>query len=98
MSKVWKARKRDVFRDLWFDPAESENLRIKADLMIELTELIEKRGWTQTEAATIMEVTQPRVSNLVRGRIDLFSIDTLIAMLDRAGVGVEVTTSPREVA
>ncbi len=98
MSKVRKTRKRNVFRELGFDPAESENLRIKADLMIELTELIEERGWTQAEAATIMGVTQPRISNLVRGKIDLFSIDTLIAMLDRAGVRVEVTTSPREVA
>jgi len=87
-----------VFRELGFDVEESGILRIKSDLMIELSGLIERRAWTQAQAAEVMEVTQPRISNLVCGKIDLFSIDTLITMLDRAGVRVEVTTSPREVA
>ena len=87
-----------MFRELGFDVEESGILRIKSDLMIELSGLIERRAWTQAQAAEVMEVTQPRISNLVCGKIDLFSIDTLITMLDRAGVRVEVTTSPREVA
>ena len=83
----------DVFRDLGFDVDESENLRIRSDLMICLSEVIERQGWTQAQAAEVMGVSQPRISNLVRGKIDLFSIDTLIAMLASAGVKVKITTS-----
>ena len=88
----------DLFRELGFDVEDSENLRIRADLMMELSELIEKRGWTQAQAAEIMGVSQPRISDLVRGKIDLFSIDTLIAMLGSAGVRVRITTSASQVA
>ena len=83
----------NVFRDLGFDPEESENLKIRSDLMMELSEMIESMGWTQAQAAEIMGVSQPRVSNLVCGKIDLFSIDTLIAMLGSAGVRVTVSTN-----
>lgn len=88
----------NVFRDLGFDPEESENLRIRADLMIALSRLIERRGWTQTRAAEVMGVTQPRISDVVRGRIERFSVDTLIAMLGSAGVKVTVTTESTEAA
>ena len=98
MTRTAQQARKSVFRELGFDTEESETLRIRSDLMIELSELIEKHGWTQAQAAEVMGVTQPRISNLVCGKIDLFSIDTLIGMLDRAGVRVEVTTSPREVA
>ena len=92
-------RSRDnVFRSLGFDPDESENLRIRADLMIELSELIQRKGWTQAQAADVMGVTQPRISDLVRGKIDRFSIDTLIGMLGSAGVKVQITTSVDRVA
>jgi len=89
---------RDVFRDLGFDIEESENLRIRSDLMIELSELIEKRGWTQAKAAEVMSVTQTRISDLVRGKIDRFSIDALIAMLGAAGVKVQLSTTSALVA
>ena len=96
-TKVHKST-RDVFRDLGFDIEESENLRIRSDLMIELSELIEKRGWTQAKAAEVMSVTQPRISDLVRGKIDRFSIDALIAMLGAAGVKVQLSTTSALVA
>lgn len=80
----------NVFRDLGFSREESENLKIRSDLMIRLTELIEARGLTQTQAAALFGVSQPRVSDLVRGKIDRFSIDTLVAMLGHAGVRVQV--------
>jgi len=89
---------RDVFRDLGFDIEESENLRIRSDLMIELSELIQHKGWTQARAAEVMGVSQPRISDLVRGKIDRFSIDTLIAMLGSAGVKVRITTTTSRVA
>lgn len=80
----------NVFRDLGFSREESENLKIRSDLMIRLTKLIEARGLTQTQAAALFGVSQPRVSDLVRGKIDRFSIDTLVAMLGHAGVRVQV--------
>ncbi len=80
----------NVFRDLGFSPDEAEHLKIRSDLMIRLSKLIEARGLTQAQAADLFGVTQPRVSDLVRGKIDRFSIDTLIAMLGHAGVKVQI--------
>ena len=75
----------NVFRDLGFAPGEAENLRIRSTLMAELRTLIEDSGLTQAAAARLFGVSQPRVSDLVRGRIGLFSIDTLVNMLAKAG-------------
>jgi predicted XRE-type DNA-binding protein len=83
----------NVFRDLDFGEDEAEHLRVRSTLMIAVRKLIEDRGLTQAEAAKLFGVTQPRISNLVRGRIDLFSIDTLIDMLARAGIHVDVVVS-----
>ena len=80
----------NVFRDLGFPAEEATNLKIRSDLMIRLSKLIEARGWTQQQAAERFGVTQPRISDLVRGKIDRFSIDTLIAMLSHAGVRVQI--------
>jgi predicted XRE-type DNA-binding protein len=89
----------NVFSDLGFDPEEAQNLKVRADLMIELTKLIEARGLTQATAAKLLGVTQPRVSDLVRGKIDRFSVDSLIEMLGRAGADVSlVVTTSRRVA
>lgn len=80
----------NVFRDLGFAAEEATNLKIRSDLMIRLSKLIEARGLTQAKAAELFGVTQPRISDLVRGKIDRFSIDTLIAMLGHAGVRVQI--------
>ena len=93
MSTTMRRAKANVFQDLGFDPEESENLRVRADLMIELRRLIENKKWTQAAAAKIMGVSQPRISDLVRGKIDKFSIDSLVSMLGSAGVKVRITTS-----
>jgi predicted XRE-type DNA-binding protein len=85
----------NVFRDLGFPAEEAENLRVRADLMIALSRLIKARGLTQAAAARLFGVSQPRVSDLVRGKIGRFSVDTLIAMLGNAGVHVEITTKRR---
>src|SRR5439155_15222259 len=81
----------NVFRDLGFASTEAENLRVRADLMISLGKLIERRGLTQAQAAKLLGVTQPRVSALMRGKIQLFSVDSLIEMLGRGGARVSVT-------
>lgn len=89
---------KNVFRDLGFDTEEAENLRIRAALMVELTDHIRRAGLTQKEAAATLGVTQPRISDLMRGRINVFSIDTLIAMLSRAGVKTTIRVGKRKVA
>lgn len=89
----------NVFRDLGFGAEEAENLRIRADLMIQLTKLIEARGLTQAAAAKLLGVTQPRISDLVRGKIDRFSIDSLVEMLGHTGAQISfVVTRRRRVA
>jgi predicted XRE-type DNA-binding protein len=88
----------NVFRDLGFSADEAENLRIRADLMISLTELIEGRGLNRAQAAKLLGVTQPRVSDLIRGKIQLFSVDSLIEMLGHAGAQVSVVVKQQRVA
>lgn len=73
------------------DPIEAERMNILSGLMIRLEQQIRAHGWTQKEAAKKLGVTQPRVSNLFRGKVDVFSIDSLIAMIARAGLRVDVT-------
>ena len=81
----------NVFRNLGFTAEDAESLKLRADLMIQIRRLVERRGLTQAAAAKMFGVTQPRISDLVRGKIDLFSIDTLVDMLSRAGVRVKLT-------
>jgi predicted XRE-type DNA-binding protein len=84
----------NVFRDLGFPPLEAENLMARSDLMIRLTKLIEGRKLTQAAAARLMGVTQPRISDLMRGKIHRFSIDSLVKMLGRAGIRVTFVLRP----
>lgn len=85
----------NVFLDVGFPRPEAERLLIRSDLMNQVADLIRKRRLTQARAAKLMGVTQPRISDLVRGRIELFSIDTLVDMLTRLGVSVSIVTKPR---
>jgi predicted XRE-type DNA-binding protein len=71
-------------------PAEAENMKLRSALMMALEQHIKANGWSQAEAARLMGVTQPRVSDLMRGKIDLFGIDTLINMLTSVGMRVEM--------
>lgn len=80
----------NVFRDVGFPEEEAQHLLIRADLMIHVQKAVEARGLKQAEAAKVLRVTQPRVSDLLRGRVDLFSTDTLIDMLGRLGVTVRL--------
>jgi predicted XRE-type DNA-binding protein len=81
----------NVFADLGFAAQEAENLKIRSNLMIEIRKVIEGRGLRQADAAKLFGVSQPRISELVRGKIDQFSIDALVNMLAHAGFHVEVT-------
>ena len=84
----------NVFRDLGFSKEESEHLLVRADLLIQVQKAITSRRLKQTEAAKVLRVTQPRVSDVLRGRIDLFSTDALIDMLASLGVGVRLVVRP----
>ena len=80
----------NVFEDLGFDAPEAENLKLRAQLMRELETLIHDARLTQSDAAELLNIHQSRVSDLVRGKIDRFSIDTLVKLLARAGRRVEL--------
>jgi len=71
-------------------PEEAMVLNARADLMIALTDHIKAQGWTQAEAAKHLGVTQPRISDLMRGRFNMFGLDHLATMLARAGRQVEI--------
>ncbi len=83
----------NVFVDLGFDEEEAAHLEVRSTLMFTIRKLIQEQGLTQAKAAQLLGVTQPRISDLVRGRIDLFSIDSLVDMLARAGIKVAVECS-----
>ena len=84
----------NVFRDLGFRREEAEHLLVRADLMIEVQKLIASRRLKQRQVAKMLRVSQPRVSDLLRGRIDLFSTDALIDMLTRLGARVRLSVKP----
>jgi len=81
-SSVW-----DAIEDT---PAEAENMKLRSVLMMELKAHIEKKGLSQVQAAKLLGVTQPRISDLMRGKIDLFAIDTLVNLASAAGMRVEM--------
>jgi predicted XRE-type DNA-binding protein len=70
--------------------AEAENMKARSTLMMFLEAHIKAQGWTQAEAARQLGVTQPRVSDLMRGKIQLFGLDTLVNMVSATGRHVEV--------
>lgn len=84
----------DRFASVWEaiekTPAEAENMRLRSSLMMALKDHIAEQGWTQARAAKQFGVTQPRVSDLIRGKIDLFGLDTLVNMAVAAGLQVEL--------
>jgi len=71
-------------------PAAAANMKARAELMIAIAEYIRAKRLTQAAAAKLFRVSQPRVSDLMRGKIDLFSVDTLVNMLAAAGMRVEL--------
>lgn len=80
----------NVFLDLGFDRAEAENLRLRSDLMIRLTDYYSKSGLTQVAAAKSLGLTQPRLNALLKGKINQFSLDALVTIASRAGMNVRL--------
>ena len=79
-----------VFYDLAETPEEAANLTARGLLMIAIEQRIREEGWTQSEAAARLHVTQPRVSDLLNGKIRKFSLDALVNMLPPVGLTFEV--------
>jgi predicted XRE-type DNA-binding protein len=75
-------------------PEEAANLRVRSELMDKIAALIESNGWTQVEAASRCAVTQPRISDLLRGRISRFSLDALVNIASALGKRVHVELEP----
>jgi predicted XRE-type DNA-binding protein len=84
----------NVFADLGFPDADERLL--KAKLATKIAQLIEQKGWTQTQTAERVGLDQPKVSHLLRGRLSGFSADRLFAILNRLGHSVEVRISAKE--
>lgn len=81
----------NVFRDLGFSGHEAQNLLLRSELMVKIEDFVEKRGLTQSEAARILRVTQPRLNLLLKGKIQYFSLDALVNMAAHAGMQVKLT-------
>ncbi len=84
--------KRERFESVWDaiedDPAVREDLKLRSLLMSEIEDHIKREGWTQAEAAKRLGVTQPRISNLMRGKINAFGLDMLVKMATAAGLRI----------
>ena len=80
----------NVFTDLGFGPGEAAVMGLRADLMARLRVLVQEERWTQAQAAEQFGITQSRVSDLLRGKWDKFSLDMLITLAARAGRKVEL--------
>jgi len=87
-------KKTKAYANVWDalepDPVVRENLKLRSLIMSELTTLIERESWTQARAAKALGVTQPRISNLIRGNINVFSLDMLVKMATAAGLRVSM--------
>ena len=80
-----KLTKGNVFEDLGFDAAESADLALRAYLMAEIRKFIERNGLTQVKAAKFFGIRQPKISNIINGKVQEISSDYLVGLLARTG-------------
>lgn len=80
----------NVFTDLGFDPGQAAVMGLRADLMGRLRLLVAEKGWTQAQAAEQFGIAQSRVSDLIRGKWERFSLDMLITLAARAGRRIQI--------
>jgi predicted XRE-type DNA-binding protein len=78
--------------------AEAASMKLRAELANEVIEQLRTHKLTQSKAAELLGVTQPRISDLMRGRLDLFSLDSLVDMADKIGLRTRLVMSPKRVA
>jgi len=94
-TEIWHTTPTDgnIFDDLGFNSIETQKLKIKSDLMIALSQWIEKNKLKQKEAAKLLNISRPRVSDVTRGKIEKFTIDALIDMVEMSGHKVHLSVS-----
>ena len=85
-----KKRFKSVWDAIEDTPEQAENMKLRSDLMMALQKRIMQLNLTQEQAAELLDVTQPRVSDLMRGKIGLFALDILVNMTTAAGLHVEM--------
>ena len=87
-------KKSETYASVWEaiadTPGQAANLRARADLMRQIAAFVKRRGWTQVEAAQHCGVTQPRINDLLRGRVSRFSLDALVNISTALGCRVRV--------
>jgi predicted XRE-type DNA-binding protein len=90
MSKLKFEQFENVWDALADTPEEAANLTLRSDLMIKIVAIVKENGWTQAEAAKRCGVTQPRINDLLRGRISRFSLDALVNIASALGRKVKI--------
>ena len=93
MSETMIKSSGNVFIDLGYSPEEAAILQMRADLMTQLRKFIETKKLTQTNAAKIMGISQSRISDLIRGKWERFSLEMLVTLATRAGMRVKLKTA-----
>lgn len=88
----------NIFKDLGFGNEEAVSLLARAELMIQLREIIRAQGWTQRQAAKELGVVQPRIAEIMKLRTDHWSIDQILKYLDKLGKRVSFVIEPKAVA
>lgn len=88
----------NIFEDIGFDKQEAANMKVRAELLLEIREYIRKKGLKQKDAAILLGINQPEVSALMNANIFKFSIDALVNMLARVGRELKITTRPKKAA
>ena len=88
---------KDRFNSVWDaledDPVRQENLKLRSALMMEIAERLKNQRLTQTQAAEVLHITQPRVSALLKGKINEFRLDSLVDMAHRLGMQVSISVA-----
>ena len=90
MSKLKFEQFENVWDALADTPEEAANLTLRSDLMMKIENIVKENGWTQAEAAKRCGVTQPRINDLLRGRISRFSLDALVNIAAALGRKVKI--------
>jgi predicted XRE-type DNA-binding protein len=95
---ITKAVAGNVFEQLGFSPEESVSLKMRAELHSSIVRVIRKRDYTQTQLAEMFETDQPRISNLMRGKLANFNLETLVTYAEKLGMEPQLKTNRRHAA
>lgn len=81
----------NVFIDLGFEPAEAEVMLMRVKVLVQTSQRLKEKGWTQAKAAEELGITQPRVSRLLKGKVEDFSLDMLVTLAGKLGLKPQIS-------